>query len=180
MLDDWLSGPLCPNLEIGPWGLRLFWWSRIGNCLTLMGPVTIVIELLGADRLRDLSESARARCRYKWEGVVDNFAEGARLGLLLVLASAAIVAILAVLGSVLGRGNTLTLVAVCATMLVILGVGFGIPFAAALITSVPSFGFFLFFGFASFALGRPMLAIAAKVFTFCTILMGFCIDMLAS
>jgi hypothetical protein len=49
---NWLSGHLDPELSL--WGIRLFWWARIGKILQIVGAVTVVVDIIGPRRLRRL------------------------------------------------------------------------------------------------------------------------------
>lgn len=55
----WFAGDI--NKASVLWGVELFWWGRIGKALQLVGGLTIVAEIIGADALRKFGSSLHNR-----------------------------------------------------------------------------------------------------------------------
>lgn len=46
----WMSGELDHMLIL--WGFPLYWWARVGKILQFIGALTVIAEIIGAERLR--------------------------------------------------------------------------------------------------------------------------------
>jgi hypothetical protein len=55
----WLSGESVTDSEL--WGVSMLWWGRIGKLLQLFAALTIVVEIVGPERLRRFGRSAHRR-----------------------------------------------------------------------------------------------------------------------
>lgn len=53
----WLNGNKIEDLTM--WGVRMLWWARIGKLLEFAGGLVVVLDLVGPERLRKLSERTR-------------------------------------------------------------------------------------------------------------------------
>lgn len=58
----WLSGQKVDEFQM--WNVPLLWWGRIGKLLQFTGGLSVVIDLVGSERLRRLSEAISSWRRY--------------------------------------------------------------------------------------------------------------------
>jgi hypothetical protein len=59
----WSSGKLTDDFLL--YGIRLLWWGRIGKGLELIGGLTIVLDIIGPERLRLLGRSLHTYLPYE-------------------------------------------------------------------------------------------------------------------
>jgi hypothetical protein len=59
---QWLEGEALGTV----WGLRVYWWARIGKLAQLLGALTILAEIIGPARLRSFSASLRTLRAARW------------------------------------------------------------------------------------------------------------------
>jgi hypothetical protein len=67
----WWEGSPMPDLTV--WGLRLLWWGRLGKMGEFLGGLTVLLDIIGSERLRawgrnlrDRQQPARARAGKLW------------------------------------------------------------------------------------------------------------------
>jgi len=51
----WFSGDLPSTATL--WGASILWWGRIGKIIELVAGLTILVDLVGSQRLRDFGSS---------------------------------------------------------------------------------------------------------------------------
>ena len=56
---SWSSGELKQDYPL--WGIKIFWWGRIGKFVAVIGASTIIVDIIGPERLRSLGESLHTR-----------------------------------------------------------------------------------------------------------------------
>lgn len=54
---QWFHGVQIPMLDL--WGHKVFWWGRIGKLLQLFAALLVLLEIIGADKLKEMAASAR-------------------------------------------------------------------------------------------------------------------------
>ncbi len=71
---EWAAGRSTLDLEV--WGLEVVWWGRLGKILQFVGALTVVLDIIGPERLIGFGQSLRsaspfagtiARARRRWE-----------------------------------------------------------------------------------------------------------------
>jgi hypothetical protein len=50
LLNGWVSGPLTSTSLLG---VPIFWWSRIGKCAQFAAGLTVILDLVGPERLQE-------------------------------------------------------------------------------------------------------------------------------
>ena len=51
----WFNGQLGPDHLL--WGVEILWWGRVGKVAQFVGALTVIVEIVGADRLRTFGNS---------------------------------------------------------------------------------------------------------------------------
>lgn len=59
----WLAGQQLSGHVL--WGVSMVWWGRIGDILQAMGALTVLAEIIGADRLRFFGNSLHSALTFK-------------------------------------------------------------------------------------------------------------------
>ncbi|MCH7738181.1 MAG: hypothetical protein IH872_12370 [Chloroflexi bacterium] len=54
-VQEWLRGDLNPKDQM--YGLRIFWWGRIGMAFGFFGALTVVTELIGYTRIKGFGDA---------------------------------------------------------------------------------------------------------------------------
>ncbi len=67
---EWASGESTLGFEL--WGLEMVWWGRIGKMLQLLGALTVLVELVGTERMLRTGETLRQAAPFT--GMVDRVA----------------------------------------------------------------------------------------------------------
>jgi hypothetical protein len=83
--SQWASGHTLHEQTM--WGLKMFWWERIGLFLEFLGGATIIVDIVGPQRLRACAQVVRRfRLLTRWFGGHEDMAgkTGNLVGLLLV------------------------------------------------------------------------------------------------
>lgn len=82
----WWEGHSVLDLEL--WGLEITWWGRIGKVLQFVGALTVVLDIIGPERLLAFGDSLRTaspfrgvvgRARERWQPLWE-WARAARAG----------------------------------------------------------------------------------------------------
>ena len=55
----WFSGDLADDILL--WGISILWWERIGKLMQVVGAVTILAEIIGPQRIRELGTSLQSQ-----------------------------------------------------------------------------------------------------------------------
>ncbi|MDL1900497.1 hypothetical protein FBR02_06975 [Anaerolineae bacterium CFX9] len=48
------------------WGVAIFWWARIGRIISAVSALTIVLEIIGPERLRRFGSRLRTNINFRW------------------------------------------------------------------------------------------------------------------
>ena len=68
LLDAWAIWWTGQRIDV-LWGVKALWWGRIGQILQLVGALMIVAEIVGADRLRRISDGGRLGIEATFRGI---------------------------------------------------------------------------------------------------------------
>ncbi len=64
---EWASGN--STLEFELWGVEMVWWGRIGKILQLLGALTVLVEVVGTERMLRTGEALQQATPFR--GMVD-------------------------------------------------------------------------------------------------------------
>lgn len=60
----WTEGLLGPDYVL--WGVTVLWWSRIGKIISGISALTIILEIIGPERLRLFGKRLRTNINFRW------------------------------------------------------------------------------------------------------------------
>lgn len=64
---EWANGTSVLHMEL--WGVDVLWWGRIGKVLQFVGALTVILDIIGPERLLGFGESLRTASPF--DGMVD-------------------------------------------------------------------------------------------------------------